>query len=98
MSSSRNKMTSRIFKGDGADRKIFLGYQPRKVDVHNITDVINYDKMGSMLLQKAVKTIANGTQTYVDAVTIESDGFTIIAAENVAAKDFVYTAYEAEND
>ena len=98
MSSSRNKMTSRLFKGDGDDRKIRLGYQPRKVEIHNITDVISYDKMGSMELEKSIKTIANGTQTYVDSVSIQSDGFTLIAAENVDTKDFRYAAYEAEND
>ena len=98
MGSSNNRVTARTFTGNGADRKIVLGYRPKRVSIHNVTDRISYDKMDGMEDEKSLKRVAAGTGTFVDSVQINSDGFTLIAAENVAAKVFHYSAHEGNND
>lgn len=96
MSGSFAKVVASKFTGSGADRKIVLGFQPKKVEIYNVTDFISYNKTELMATNKSIKTAAAGTQTYPASVVIESDGFTLIAAENVADKEFHYAAYESK--
>ena len=99
MGSSNNKIRSGQFTGSGADRKVVLGYQPKRVDIYNTTDGIDYHKSESMNADnKARKEIIDGAKTFVAAILIESDGFTFIAAENVADKVFHYVAFQSESD
>jgi len=98
MGSTNNRVTSRTWTGNGADRKVTLGYRPKQVTIHNVTDRISYDKMDRMIDDKSLKSIATGVSTYVDSVRMESDGFTILAAENVDTKEFHYSAHEGNND
>ena len=98
MSSRMNMIKSGKLLGNGAARKVVLGYKPKKVELINITDRISYEKMELMDAKSALKRVAAGTGTYVDAITIDSDGFTIEAAEYVSAKEYHYAAYQAENE
>lgn len=98
MSSSHNKVRNGQHVGDGLARKVVLGFRPKKVELYNITDQADYKKLDSMPNAKARKEVAAGTKTYVDAITIESDGFTVEAAENVAAKEYHYAAYESKSE
>jgi hypothetical protein len=98
MSSNVSKTRAGSFVGAGADKKVVLGFKPKKVEVYNITDQADYKKSETMPLAKARKEIAAGTKTYVDAITINADGFTLIAAEAVTAKEFHYVATQSESD
>ena len=98
MGSSNNKIRSSEFTGNGADRKIILGYKPKKVEIYNITDGIDYAKTELMATNLARKEVIAGDKTFVAAVTLNSDGFTFIAAENVSAKVFHYVAYESQSE
>ena len=98
MASSLNKIRSGKFIGSGAEKSIVLGFQPKKVEIYNITDFISYEKTALMDTDKSIKRVAAGTGTFPVSVTINADGFTLAAAENVAAKEFHYTAYESKSD
>jgi hypothetical protein len=99
MASSLNKIRTGSFVGSGADRKVVLGFKPKKVEIYNTTDGVDYHKSESMNADnKARKEISDGTKTFVAAATIDADGFTFIAAENVDAKVFHYVAYQSESE
>lgn len=98
MASSLNKVRSGKFIGAGADKKVILGFQPKYVEIMNVTDQSDYKKSETMDTDKARKEIAAGTKTFVSSVTINADGFTLIAAEAVVAKEFHYVAYESKSD
>lgn len=98
MASGLNKIRNGKMIGNGADRKIVLGFRPVKVEVENVTDRIGYSKLSTMEDKKSIKQLAAGTKTYVDSVTINADGFTVEAAEFVATKEFHYVAYESKSE
>lgn len=98
MSSATNKIRVSTFVGTGNDRKIVLGYKPKLVEVYGETDGIDYKKSESMATDKARKEIIDGTKTFVSAISLNSDGFTFIAAENVDTKVFHYIAYESRSE
>lgn len=98
MASSLNKVRSGKFIGAGADKKIVLGFKPKYVEIMNITDGADYKKSETMEADKARKEIAAGDKTYVDSVTMNADGFTLLAAQAVADKEFHYVAYESKSD
>ena len=98
MASSLNKVRSGKFIGNGADKKVVLGFQPKKVEIYNVTDGVDYAKTSEMATNFARKEVIAGTKTYAASVQIDADGFTIIAAENVADKEFHYTAYESKSE
>tara|TARA_R110000803_G_scaffold55938_1_gene113005 strand:+ start:234 stop:533 length:300 start_codon:yes stop_codon:yes gene_type:complete len=98
MASSLNKVRAGKFVGNGADKKVILGFKPKYVEIMNVTDQSDYKKSETMDDAKARKEIAAGTKTFVDSVSINADGFTLIAAEAVSAKTFHYVAYESKSD
>ncbi len=98
MGSSANLTRRGVVTGGGADKKIVLGYKPANVKVTNITDRIVNEKADTMPADKALRTIADGTATYVDGITLNSDGFTMLAAVAIAAKELHYYAEESRND
>lgn len=93
MSSSMTRVSTGKFTGNGSDRKIVLGEKPKKVEIYNVTDGVDYAKSELMDTDKARKESASGDKTYPSAVSLQSDGFTLLAAENVADKEFHYVAY-----
>ncbi len=98
MASSLNKTKVSVFTGNGANKSIILGFKPKVVKIMNVTDGIDYVKTETMLLQTTRKEVIAGDKTFVNAIAINSDGFTFIAAENVAAKVFHYIAVESQSD
>ncbi len=98
MSSSNNLTRRGVVTGGGADKKIVLGFKPANVKVVNITDKITNEKSDTMVDDKALRVLANGTATFVDGITLNSDGFTMLAAVAIAAKELHYYAEESKND
>jgi len=84
--------------GNGADRKVVLGFKPQNVVLRNVTDGIDLYKSDSMPLKKVRNEDIAGAKTYVDGITIDSDGFTIEAAKFVAAKEYHYQAQQEVNE
>ena len=98
MGSSLNKIKRGKLVGDGSVRKVVCGFAPKYVKWENVTDRIGLEKMELMDAKKALKTVAAGTRTYVDSLTLDSDGFTVEAAEFVAAKEYHYVAFESKSE
>lgn len=98
MGSSLNLARRGVVTGGGADKKIVLGFKPAHVKIINITDRIVNEKADTMLADKALRTLADGTATFVDGVTLNSDGFTMLAAVAISAKELHYYAEESKND
>jgi len=98
MSSSNPLKRRGVITGGGADRKIVLGFKPAQVKVVNITDRIENEKSDTMPDDLALRRIANGTATYVDGITLNSDGFTMLAAVAIDTKELHYYAEEAKNE
>jgi hypothetical protein len=82
--------------GNGTLCKVTLGFKPQFVVLINVTDVTRFEKVDGMAANATLKIVAPaGTGTTIDttgAVTLTEDGFTISAAVNAAAKDFVWFA------
>jgi len=98
MSSNQGMNKRGKLVGTGADRKVVLGFKPDKVELRNVTDGIDVLKTDSMELKKARNEDIAGAKTYVDAITIDSDGFTIEAAKFVADKEYHYYAVQEVNE
>lgn len=101
MSSSLNQVKTGKTVGNAATKKIFLGFKPRKVELFNETNLCSGFKTDIMETNKAKKTIAAGTTTFVaDMITIEPDGFTIGADAllNAAASIIHFVAIEGKNE
>lgn len=98
MGSSSNLKRRGVVTGNGADKKLVLGFKPGKVIIHNVTDRISAEKLDTMAGDKALNRDATGVGTFVDLITLNSDGFTIKAALNVSAKVLHWYAEEAKND
>lgn len=84
--------------GHGADKKIVLGFMPRKIEIHNVTDRISAVKLDTMPNNDALVRAANGDGTVNPYVGLESDGFVIKAALAVTGKELHYYAEEANNE
>lgn len=98
MSSSMPLKRSGKLIGSGADKTIVLGFKPAHVKLINVTDRISHEKMALMDAKKALQTVAAGTATFVDAITLNADGFTLEASAFVSAKEYHYYAEEAKNE
>ena len=98
MSSKTNQTRTGSFVGAGVDKKVVLGFKPKAIKIYNTTDGIDYKKTETMADDKARKEIIDGTKTFVDAVTINADGFTLIAAEAVDTKTYHYEATESNSE
>ena len=98
MGSCLNKIARGSFSGDGSDKKVVTGFKPRYVEIYNVTDQIDYKKSETMAGDSARKEAASGAKTYPSAAEIEADGFKLLAAENVAGKEFHYVAYESKSE
>jgi hypothetical protein len=84
--------------GRGADKKVVLGFKPRKVEVHNVTDRISAVKLDTMPTNDALVRAANGDGTINPYISIESDGFVVKAALAVNGKELHYYAEEGTNE
>lgn len=95
-----SNMATGSFTGGGAAVSAMVGFRPRRIELTNMTDGIQYMWQEGMAAGKVLKTVAAGTVTVetgslLAPTTNESTfhGFTIAAAAAVAAKDYVFAAF-----
>lgn len=88
------------FTAAGAIVTVSLGFTPRIVRVHNITDRISDEKFAGMGATQTLHTVAAGTRTldtgslitFMDPLVDNSRGFTIAAAAAINAKELCWEA------
>ncbi len=89
------------FTGAGAAVEADIGFTPRVVRVHNITDRISDEKLPGMTDAQTLRTVAAGTRTLDTGSQIviadpEADGFrgfTVAATAAVNAKTICWEAF-----
>ena len=72
-----------------------LGFTPRIVRFHNVTDRISDEWLTGMAAASSIHTVATGTRTLeaTNGITVGTDGtFTVTAVTMVASKTFVWEA------
>ena len=90
---------SATYSGDGLAKVITLGYKPRQFVLENITDLINHVKTDTMPTSVAIQTVAAGTRTSQNYITLDSPlpgQISIAAAANIAGKVYHYTAIKGD--
>lgn len=77
-----------------AAASITLGFKPRCVRWHNLTDRISEEWFEGMAADSALHTVAAGTRTLATsgAVTVSASGFTIAAALVIQNKQYSWEA------
>lgn len=88
------------FTADGTLTTINLGFTPRIVRVHNVTDRISDEKFAGMASTEVLHTIAAGTRTldtgslitFMDPAVDGARGFKIAAAAAITGKVFYWEA------
>jgi hypothetical protein len=88
------------FTGAGAAVEADIGFTPRIVRVHNITDRISDEKFEGMTDAQTLRTVAAGTRTLetgsqiviADPAADGFRGFTVAATAAIAAKVIVWEA------
>ena len=98
MSSRQPWVKSGKVIGHGADKKIVLGFKPKKVEVLNVTDRISATKLDTMPNLDALVRAANGDGTIQSFIELQSDGFLMKAGLAVTGKELHYLAEEANNE
>jgi len=98
MGSHANQVKTGVFTATGVDKSIVLGFKPRKVIVYNVTDRITFRKTDTMPTNLAMTRDVGGIGTFVARMTINSDGFTVLAAAAVDTKVLHYEATQGENE
>lgn len=83
-SAGRSNVASGTFTSDNTATTINIGFKARWVKVFNATDVIVWEKTGSMADANSIKTVTAGTTT-VDATSaiVISDGYITLPATTV---------------
>ncbi len=98
MGSSNNLTKTAQLVGTGADKKIVLGFKPRRVEVVNVTQLKTTWKSDSMPDGEAYQRVTAGTMSQVDHLDLASDGFTLKAAAHASDDELHYYAQEGKND
>lgn len=81
--------------GAAADTTFTLGFVPRIVRFHNVTDRISDEWLTGMAAASSIHTIATGVRTLetTNGITVGTDGtFMVKAATILASKTFVWEA------
>lgn len=81
--------------GAAAATTFTLGFTPRIVRFHNVTDRISDEWYQGMAAASSIHTVAVGTRTLeaTNGITVGTDGtFTVTAVTMVASKTFVWEA------
>ncbi|MAF04953.1 hypothetical protein [Herbaspirillum sp.] len=80
--------------GAAAALTITLGFVPRVVRFHNLTDRISEEWFEGMAAASSLHTVAAGTRTLetTNGITVTSNGFTVNATTMVASKSFYWEA------
>lgn len=80
--------------GAAADTTFTVGFVPRVVRFHNMTDRISDEWYNGMAAASSLHTVAAGTRTLelTNGITIAGNGFTVKAATILASKSFSWEA------
>lgn len=80
--------------GAAADTTITVGFNPRVVRFHNITDRISDEWFEGMTAFNALHTVAAGTRTLetTNGISVSGNSFTVKAATILASKTFAWEA------
>lgn len=80
--------------GDGTLLTVRLGFRPMHIVMINTTDAVRFEKIDGMAANATFETVTAGTSTIdtTGAITLTDDGFTVSAAVNISAKNFVWFA------
>ncbi|MNV66043.1 hypothetical protein D3C71_1587770 [compost metagenome] len=80
--------------GAAADTTFTLGFTPRVVRFHNVTDRISEEWIVGMAAASSIHTVAAGTRTLetTNGVTVSGAGFMVKAATILASKTFAWEA------
>ncbi len=80
--------------GAAADTTFTLGFTPRKVVFHNVTDRISDEWIEGMASASSIHTVAAGTRTLelTNGITAAPNGFKVLAATILASKAFSWEA------
>jgi hypothetical protein len=84
-----------VTNADSATAATFtVGFTPRVVRFHNLTDRISDEWFEGMAAASALHTVAAGTRTLEtsNGITVGEDGFTVNATTMVASKTFYWEA------
>ena len=98
--SGQNWVKRGVLPGTGVAIAITCGFKPSRVSLFNSDGLVSAEKTDTMDAAKAMKRITAGDATYVDAVTLNDNGFVIGADAdlNAAGEEIHYVAHQAQND
>jgi len=80
--------------GAAAATTFTVGFTPRIVRFHNVTDRISDEWLTGMASASSIHTVAAGTRTLetTNGIAVAGNGFTVTATTMVASKTFVWEA------
>lgn len=80
--------------GAAAAATFTLGFQPRHVTFHNLTDRISDEWVEGMSAANSLHTVAAGTRTLetTNGITVSGNTFSVTATTMVASKSFYWIA------
>ncbi len=80
--------------GAAADTTFDVGFVPRVVRFHNLTDRISDEYFEGMAAASSLHSVAAGTRTLetTNGITISGNGFMVKAATILASKSFAWEA------
>ena len=80
--------------GSAADTTITIGFTPRVVRFHNLTDRISDEWYEGMSAYNSLHTVAAGTRTLetTNGISVSGSTFTVKAATILASKSFYWEA------
>lgn len=80
--------------GAAAATTFTVGFTPRVVRFHNVTDRISDEWMTGMASASSIHTVAAGTRTLetTNGIAVSGNTFTVTATTMVASKTFVWEA------
>jgi hypothetical protein len=80
--------------GSAVDTTITIGFVPRVVRFHNLTDRISDEWFEGMSAFNSLHTVAAGTRTLetTNGISVSSNTFTVKAATILASKSFYWEA------
>jgi len=81
--------------GDAAAVTITLGFAPRVVRFHNLTDRISDEWLEGMASASSLHSVAAGTRTLetTNGIAVSGNTFTVTATTMVASKTFYWEAF-----
>lgn len=81
--------------GSAAVQTFTLGFAPRVVRFHNLTDRISDEWYEGMTAYSSLHTVAAGTRTLetTNGISVDGNTFTVKAATMVASKTFYWEAF-----